>query len=141
MTTAIIISLVSLFVAILALLVNVSKFFIEIHDRKQKRIEGTKANITVEREDSSKSKYLIFKNEGSTAHIHEVKINGVKWEDTGIFLENELPSLLSGGQVRKVQYFASKTSKIAPPFGLEIIYEDDYSRKYLSTKNKVAIQA
>lgn len=122
-------------------MVNVSKFFIEIYDRKQKRIEGTKAKITVERKDSSKSKYLIFKNEGSTAHIHEIKINGVKWEGTNIFLDNESPSLLSGGQVRNIQYFTSKTSKIAPPFELEITYEDDYSRKYLSTRNKVAIQA
>lgn len=141
MITAIIISLVSLCIAFLALVVNASKFFIEIYDRKQKRIEGTKAKITVERDDSSQSKYLIFINEGSTAHIHEIKINGIEWKDTHIFLDNEFPSLLSGGQVRKIQYFASKNSKIAPPFGFEITYEDDYSRKYLSTRNKVAIQS
>lgn len=116
-------SIISVLIALMSLLINLSKFFTDLIDRKEKgkkeEIEKQKAKIVVTSIDDS----LIFENKGSAdAYIKKITINNTDWEwTTGI----SKPTLINSEQ--------TKIYNLSIKGMLKIEYTDDYSRNQLGT--------
>jgi hypothetical protein len=124
---------ISLIIALLALFINFSKFFIELYDRKEKRrkeaeekIEKKKAKLTV----NAVGRDILIQNSSSVdAYIKEIYVDGKAWYESNLFSADR-PSLISAGQTKTFMVHASKD--IPFPSGMEIEYADNYSREYMT---------
>jgi hypothetical protein len=125
---------ISLVIALLALFINFSKFFIELYDRREKRKredeekkEKMKAKLTV----NAVGKDIVIQNSSTVdAYIKEIFVDGKTWDESNVFGGNDSPSLISAGQTKTIRVFASKDFPF--PSGMMIEYADDYSRKYMT---------
>ncbi|WP_427036486.1 hypothetical protein [Cytobacillus pseudoceanisediminis] len=124
---------ISLIIALLALFINFSKFFIELYDRKEKRRkedeekkEKKKAKLTV----NAVGGDIIIQNSSTVdAYIKEIYVDGKEWYDANLFSADR-PSLISAGQTKTFMVHTSKDNHF--PFGMSIEYADNYSREYMT---------
>lgn len=124
---------ISLIIALLALFINFSKFFIELYDRKEKRKkeaeekkEKKKAKLTV----NVVGHDIVIQNSGTVdAYIKEIYVDGKEWYAAKLFNADK-PSLISAGQTKTFMVHNSKDNPF--PSGMAIEYADDYSREYMT---------
>lgn len=120
-------------VSLVALFVNISKFFIELYDRKEKRNkeakeakEKKKGKLTV----NVVGKDIVIQNVSTVdVHIKEIYVDGKTWEESGLFLVDR-PSKLSAGQTKKFTVYYDMQTPF--PSGMSIQYADPFSREYMT---------
>jgi hypothetical protein len=126
-------SVISISIALLSLLMNFSKLFIDLIDRHQKlkkeKIDSMKAKLTVT---TLENETIIFENKGSSdAYIKNILIDNKHWDE--VFIQ-KMPTLISSEQTKLFSI-----SHVSHQL-MEIEYADDYSNKYLNSTVKKAFE-
>lgn len=132
MSAAIIKWLISSGSSVISSLVSVFKFFLELHDRKQKKKSEeeakTKADLKVSLDKSKDKRKLFIENIGSSdANINQIWFDGQTWDDSELFFEAR-PSIVNAGQPAR-SFKVNVTHDRPYPQRVKIEYADDYSRK------------
>lgn len=132
---AITISIISLCVAIIALVFNVSKFFIDLSDRNEKRKQEKLKAMKAELHVSLVKPNLVIQNLGQCdAYIQDILIGDVSWKDSKLFLEDK-PSLIKKGQPPRTFKITASHDNPYPSY-ITIKYADQYSRKHMNTTHE-----
>jgi hypothetical protein len=122
-------SVISISIALLSLLINFSKLFIDLIDRhhkqKKEKTDAMKAKLTVT---TLENNTIIFENKGSSdAYIKNILIDNQNWDK--VFIE-KMPTLINSEQTKVF------SMGYVPQQLMEIEYADDYSKKYLNSTIK-----
>ncbi|WP_430483153.1 hypothetical protein [Rossellomorea marisflavi] len=135
MDKALIVSLISLAISFLALSVNISKFFIELNDRRKKRLIDEEASMKADIRIYANGNFLHIENTGrSDAEIKTFHFNDIPWEEYDGILEDQPRDLKAGHPSRSFKIHSTWSTPF--PSSAEITYEDEYSRKKMTTAHK-----